>query len=324
MALPDVAYFGQKDAQQLVVIRRLVADLNLPVRDRRRCPTVRERDGLAMSSRNARLAPAERARALALPERAASRRASAPATASARPTALLDAARGAMLAARGRARVPRARRSRDARAAARSSRARRCWPGRARRRDAPDRQRDPEPAAPPSTQRPTPSNAPGKAIAHAARDAQVEDPPGDGHRLRPALRRLDHDRPGPARGGRHPRARAGARASTSTTARASRPTRSPASAARARCASTAPPRAWCTAATRSSSSPTPPTTTAEMEHYEPRVVHVEAQHQSHHHHRRRGGDPAHAERASTASERKPRMSSQPTVQSPDRPRPRCR
>src|SRR6202161_159117 len=66
MALPDVAYFGQKDAQQVVVIRRLVADLNLPVRIEAR-PTVREADGLAMSSRNALLAPEERARALALP-----------------------------------------------------------------------------------------------------------------------------------------------------------------------------------------------------------------------------------------------------------------
>jgi pantoate--beta-alanine ligase len=66
MALPDVAYFGQKDAQQLVVIRRLVADLNLPVRVEA-CPTVREPDGLAMSSRNALLSGEERARALALP-----------------------------------------------------------------------------------------------------------------------------------------------------------------------------------------------------------------------------------------------------------------
>ena len=65
MTRPDVAYFGAKDAQQLVVIRRLVADLNLPVRVEV-CPTVREPDGLAMSSRNALLDPDERARALAL------------------------------------------------------------------------------------------------------------------------------------------------------------------------------------------------------------------------------------------------------------------
>ncbi len=66
MVLPDIAYFGQKDAQQVVVIRRLVADLNLPVRVEAR-PTVREPDGLALSSRNALLSPTERARALALP-----------------------------------------------------------------------------------------------------------------------------------------------------------------------------------------------------------------------------------------------------------------
>jgi pantoate--beta-alanine ligase len=65
MTLPDVAYFGQKDAQQVVVIRRLVADLNLPVAIEA-LPTVRETDGLAMSSRNALLAPGERERALAL------------------------------------------------------------------------------------------------------------------------------------------------------------------------------------------------------------------------------------------------------------------
>jgi pantoate--beta-alanine ligase len=66
MALPDVAYFGQKDAQQLVVIRRLARDLNLPVR-LEALPTVREGDGLAMSSRNALLCGEERAQALALP-----------------------------------------------------------------------------------------------------------------------------------------------------------------------------------------------------------------------------------------------------------------
>jgi pantoate--beta-alanine ligase len=56
---PQQAYFGQKDAQQVAVIRRLVADLYLPV-DLRVLPTVREADGLAMSSRNAYLSPDER------------------------------------------------------------------------------------------------------------------------------------------------------------------------------------------------------------------------------------------------------------------------
>jgi pantoate--beta-alanine ligase len=65
MTQPDVAYFGQKDAQQVLVVRRLVADLNLPVQIAA-CATVREADGLAMSSRNARLDPAERERAVGL------------------------------------------------------------------------------------------------------------------------------------------------------------------------------------------------------------------------------------------------------------------
>jgi pantoate--beta-alanine ligase len=62
---PDVAYFGQKDAQQAVVIRRMVRDLDFPVRIEV-MPTVREPDGLAMSSRNAYLEPADRERATAL------------------------------------------------------------------------------------------------------------------------------------------------------------------------------------------------------------------------------------------------------------------
>jgi pantoate--beta-alanine ligase len=58
-ARPDVAYFGQKDFQQTVVIKRLVTDLNLDVTVRV-CPTVREDDGLALSSRNIYLSPGER------------------------------------------------------------------------------------------------------------------------------------------------------------------------------------------------------------------------------------------------------------------------
>ncbi|HEY3544399.1 MAG TPA: pantoate--beta-alanine ligase [Gaiellaceae bacterium] len=63
---PQRAYFGQKDAQQAAVLRRVVRDLNLPVQIRV-LPTVRDADGLALSSRNVRLSPAEREQALALP-----------------------------------------------------------------------------------------------------------------------------------------------------------------------------------------------------------------------------------------------------------------
>jgi pantoate--beta-alanine ligase len=69
---PERAYFGQKDAQQAALIRRMVLDLAVPV-EIRVLPTVRGRDGLALSSRNVHLSPQERERALALPRALATR-----------------------------------------------------------------------------------------------------------------------------------------------------------------------------------------------------------------------------------------------------------
>ena len=96
MTLADRGYFGQKDWQQLAVVKRFVADLNLPVQVIG-CETLREADGLAMSSRNARLSPLARAIAPAL--YAAMTDCSAALRAGADPALALDACRARLTAA---------------------------------------------------------------------------------------------------------------------------------------------------------------------------------------------------------------------------------
>lgn len=96
MTQADRAYFGEKDWQQLAVVRRMTTDLNLPVTVVG-CPTIREADGLAMSSRNARLTPTARAQAAALPR--AMRAAIAAILAGTDPTLAMTDARAALLRA---------------------------------------------------------------------------------------------------------------------------------------------------------------------------------------------------------------------------------
>jgi pantoate--beta-alanine ligase len=72
IVLPDLVYFGQKDAQQVEVLRRMIVDLALEL-ELRSVPTIRDADGLALSSRNRLLSPDERLQALALPRALATR-----------------------------------------------------------------------------------------------------------------------------------------------------------------------------------------------------------------------------------------------------------
>ncbi len=145
MTMPDTLYLGQKDAQQVVVIRRLVADLNLPVQIEA-LPTVREHDGLALSSRNALLEPAARPRALALHAALhAAARAGRPGGALIRRAARRRQRRAG--GRRGALRLRRAGRSRHARAASQARPAGAAGDRRACRRRAVDRQRHARAAA---------------------------------------------------------------------------------------------------------------------------------------------------------------------------------
>ena len=162
---PDVAYFGRKDAQQVAVVKQLVRDLNLEL-EIRIVPTVRDADGLALSSRNGRLSDDERRRALAIPRALATRDP--------------ERARGAPRRGRDRARLRRRRRPR--RPDARRRRPRRLHPpdrqrAAGRRRSMSTRPRHPGPSPP----------APGKlALPELARDEAPRRPHLDGHRLRRA------------------------------------------------------------------------------------------------------------------------------------------
>ena len=140
MVSPDVAYFGQKDAQQVIVIKRLVEDLDMPVRIEA-CPTVREPDGLAMSSRNAHLSAAERLRAVALSKALVAAGAAVSARGALSRSAHGCRARGDERARR-RAGVPGARESRHARAHLRAGSAGSAGNRGSRGLDPPDRQRD--------------------------------------------------------------------------------------------------------------------------------------------------------------------------------------
>ena len=250
IAGPCTAYFGEKDWQQLAVVRRMARDLSFPVTVVG-CPTVREPDGLAMSSRNAYLTPEER---------------------DAAPVLHWALVSGAAADRRGRAR------RHQGQGPDRRPRRRRA-PGRARLRRGGRRRhlaggrpaRGESPAAGCSPLRTCQTyRQPGgdhRVGAHRSRsnrldassDDEVQDSPRHGHGREPQLRRLHHGGPRPDGGSRPARVRAGGDR-RHRQRQPLRDLRHRGRGAAARSASTAPPPASSTRATRSSSSATPTST----------------------------------------------------------------